>query len=135
MATHRAIKDAQFVHAKALPAAGASNNSATFDLGAGGYVPESIEVEISIPALAAHSDTAKNLVITVQDSANDSSYSSISAPAITVTRPGIASTGTSAEVIRFRLPAGVRRYIQFNQAVDSGGPTLTASSVTYSLLF
>lgn len=135
MSLHRAIKDASYVHAKALPAAGASNNSATFDLGAGGFVPEQIEVEISIPAMSAHSDNTKNVIITVQDSANDSSYASLDSPAITVTRPGVASTGTSAEVIRFRLPAGVRRYIQFNQAVDSGGPTLTAKSVTYSLLF
>lgn len=135
MALHRAIKDATFVKSKALPAAGASNNTSTFDLGAGGFVPEGIEVEISIPALAAHTDTSKNVTLTVQDSADDNSYTSLSAPAITVTRPGIASTGTDAEVIKFRLPAGVRRYVQINQAVTSGGPTLTASSITYSLLF
>jgi hypothetical protein len=135
MSLHRAIKDALFVHAKALPAAGAANNSATFDLGAGGYVPEELEAEISIPAMSAHSDAAKNVVITVQDSADDSSYSSLTLPAISVTFVGIASTGSAATVIKFRLPATVRRYVQFNQAVDSGGPTLTAKSITYSLLF
>lgn len=135
MALKRAIKDATFVKAKALPAAGASNNTATFDLGAGGYVPEEIEVEISIPAMSAHSDNTKNVVIILQDSADDSSYATVTLPNFTVTFVGVASTGSAATIIRFRLPANIRRYVQFNQAVDSGGPTLTAKSITYSLLF
>jgi hypothetical protein len=135
MSLHRAIKDAGFAHAKALPAAAASNNSATFDLGAGGYVPENLEVEISIPAMSAHNSASYNVIILLQDSADDSSYATVTTPAISYTLPGVASTGSAATIVRFRLPAGIRRYVQFNQAVDTGGPTLTAKSVTYSLLF
>jgi hypothetical protein len=133
MATKRAIKDALFVKAKALPAANANNNTATFDLGAGGYAPEEIEVEIAIPALASLADD-KLVTIKVQDSADDSSYATVD-PLIQTTVVGAGGVGASAKTIRLRLPANVRRYVQFNQAVDNGGGTLTASSVTYSLLF
>jgi len=139
----RQIKDATFVKTKALPAAGATNNTATFDLGArAGFLPEFVAVEVSVPALSAHTDTTKNVTVTVQHSTDDNSYSNLddnttgALPDITFTIPGIASTGTAARKVRFRLPcAGLNRYVQFKQAVTSGGPTLTASSLTYSLLF
>lgn len=133
MALHRAIKDATFVKAKALPAAGANNNTATFDLGPGGYVAEEIEVEIAIPTLADLEDD-KTVTIKVQDSADDSSYATVD-PLIQTSVVGAGGAGSAAKTVKFRLPAGVRRYIQFNQAVESAGGTLTAVSVTYSLLF
>lgn len=133
MASHRSIKDATFVKAKALPAAAAANNTATFDLGAGGFVPEEIEVQIEIPALANLVDN-KTLTIKVQDSANDSSYADVD-PLIRTVITGDGGDGSSATTLRFRLPANIRRYVQFNQAVESGGGNNTASSVTYSLLF
>ena len=133
MSLHRAIKDATFVKAKALPAANANNNTATFDLGAGGYVAEEIEVEISIPALPDLADT-KLVTIKVQDSADDSSYSTVD-PLIQTTVVGAGGVGCAAKIVRFRLPAGVRRYIQFYQAVEASGGTNTAKSITYSLLF
>lgn len=139
----RQIKDASFVKTKALPAAGASNNTATFDTGdRGGFFPEEIGVEISVPAMSAHSDTTKNMTVVVQHSSDDSSYANLDdnttgqLPDITFTIPGVASTGTPARIVRFRLPCGgLKRYVQFKQSVDSGGPTLTGSSLTYSLLF
>lgn len=129
----RLVRDAQLSVTKALPAAAANNNSGTIDLGTGPFHQEEIVIEISIPAMSAHSDTTKNVVIKLQDSADDSTYNDVS-PAISFTLAGVASTGTSATVKRLKLPPGTRRYIQFNQAVDSGGPTLTAKSVTYSVL-
>lgn len=139
----RQVKDATYVKTKALPAAGATNNTATFDLQAhAGFLPESVAVEISVPAMASHSDTTKDVTVKVQHSTDDSSYTDLDdgttglLPDITFTIPGVASTGTAARIVRFRLPcAGLNRYVQFNQAVTSGGPTLTGSSLTYSLLF
>lgn len=133
MALNRAIKDATYVKSKALPAAAANNNTATFDLRSTGFLPEEIEVLVEIPALAALVDT-KLVTIKVQDSADDNSYATID-PLIQTTVVGSGGAGSSAKTLRFRLPAGIRRYVQFNQAVESGGGTLTASSVTYSLLF
>ena len=133
MSLHRAIKDAGFVHAKALPAAGASNNSATFDLGSGGYVPETVEVEIVIPALPDLVD-AKTVIIVVQDSADDSSYATVD-PLIQTSVVGAGGVGCAAKTVKYRLPAGIRRYVQFNQAVLAAGGSNVAKSITYSLLF
>lgn len=133
MSLHRAIKDATFVKAKALPAAGAANNTATFDLGSGGYVPESIEVEIVIPALPDLVDD-KTVTIIVQDSADDSSYATVD-PLIQTSVVGAGGVGCAAKTVKLRLPAGIRRYVQFNQAVLAAGGSNVAKSVTYSLLF
>lgn len=139
----RQIKDASLVKSKALPAAGANNNSGTFDLATltGGALPETFGVEVSIPALSAHTDTTKNVTIKVQHSDDDSSYVDTDdgvgiLPTISFATPGVASTGSAARIVRFRLPAaGLKRYIQFNQAITSAGPAVTGSSVTYSLIF
>jgi len=130
----RLLRDNQLTQTKALPAAAANNNTGTFDLGVGPYHPEEIVLEMAIPALAAHTDSTKNVTLKLQDSADDSTYADLS-PLHEYILAGIASTGTAAKTIRLRLPPGIRRYLQINQAVDSGGPTLTASSVTYTLLF
>lgn len=139
----RQIKDANFVKTKALPSAGSSNNTATFDTGARtGFFPEEIGVEVSVPALTAHTDSTKDVTIKVQHSDDDSSYADLddgvtgTVPDITFAIPGVTTDGSAARIVRFRLPTdGLKRYVQFNQAVTSGGPTLTGSSVTYSLLF
>ena len=136
----RLLRDAGIAVTKALPAAGANNNTATIDLGGGPFYPEEPEIEINLPALTAHTDSTKNVTITLQDSADNVTFASTddgigARVAITLTTPGVASTGTAARVARFKLPIGVKRYIQFNQAVTSAGPTLTAISVTYTPLF
>ena len=125
---------------KALPAAGANNNTATIDLGLGPWHPEEPEIEISLPAMTAHNSASYSVTITLQDSADNITFASTddgvgSRVAVTLTTPGIASTGTAARLVRFKLPIGVKQYIQFNQAVTSGGPTLTGTTVTYSVLF
>ena len=138
---NRLVKDANLVKSKALPAAGASNNSATFDLHAAGTpLPEAVAVEVSIPAMSANNSASYSATITLQHSTDDSSYTNTddgtnSLPAIVITTPGVASTGSVARVVRFALPSGLNRYVQFNQAVTTGGPTLTGTSITYSLLF
>lgn len=135
----RLVRDAGITVTKALPAAGASNQTGTIDLGTGPWHPEELVIEVSIPAFASHTDSSKNVTLTLQDSADDSSYSNTDSgtgtnPAITITTPGVTTDGSAARVVRLHLPPGVRRYIQFTQAVTSGGPTLTASSITYTPL-
>lgn len=138
----RGIKDASFVKTKALPAANENNNTDTFDLGrTSGYpVPEGVCFEVSIPAMAAHNSASYNVVIKMQHSTDNVTFADLDTgteafPDIVITHPGVASTGSAARVVRVPIPAGVNRYVQFNQAVDNSGPTLTAISVTYSLLF
>lgn len=130
---NRQIKDAQKVVTKAAPADGASNQSPTIDLGAGPFKPEEMEVEISFPAIAALADT-KTLTITLQDSADDSSYADTD-PVISTSVVGVSTNGSAAKKVRFRLPASTRRYIQFTQTAVASAGTITGSTITYSLLF
>lgn len=127
------IADASLVRTKALPAAAATNLTDVIDLGSAlGRHPD-FEIEISIPAMAEHSSASYDVVLTVQDSADNDSFANV-VPEIIWTFPGVASTGSAATVKRIRLP-GVRRYVKILQAVDTGGPTLTAYSITYTPVF
>ena len=136
MALKRSLKDAKFILTKVLPAANANNNSDVIDLEAasGDPDPGMFDVEVSVPALANHTDSTKTITIQVYDSADNSSFAEI-APRIECRIPGVASTGSLAKTFTFRLPPEVRRYLRFNQAVPSGDGDNTASSITYSLLF
>jgi hypothetical protein len=126
-------KDASLQAVKALPAAAATNYSDSFDLVATGHVPENIVIEIAFPASANHVDTSKDVTITLQDSADDSSFANVS-PVHQLVVPGVVSTGSSAVTKRIRLPAGTRQYVRFAQVVPSGDGDLTGDEVTYSVL-
>jgi hypothetical protein len=128
----RNIQDAAFSTTKALPAATVTNVSDSFDLGNVGFKPEELEVEISVPAIAAHT-TANNTTITLHDSADNSSFAEV-VPMTQVKVLGVVSTGSVAILARFRLPPNVRRYIAFSQTAGATD-TLTASSITYTLRF
>ena len=128
----RNIKDAVFSITKALPAASATNVSDSFDLGSTGHKTESIEVEISVPAMALHV-TANNTTISLHDSADNSTFAEV-VPLTQVKVLGVVSTGSVAVLCRFRLPPNVRRYIAFSQTAGATD-TLTATSVSYSLRF
>jgi hypothetical protein len=130
--SRRLVRDSALSVTKALPAANANSNSGTLDLGAGPFHTEELDVEISIPALANLVD-AHAVTIKLQDSADDAAYADVD-PLIQTTVTGAGGVGCAAKVVTFRLPPGVRRYIQFNAAVANGGGDNTASSITYSLL-
>lgn len=130
----RGIQDAKFKVTTALPAAGANGNTTSFDLGAGGnHQPESVEVEVSLPATPSLADN-KNVDIKLQDSADDSTFADV-APLIISRVTGAGGAGAAAKVFRFKLPPGTRRYIRFNQAVDAAGGDNTAVSSTITLRF
>src|SRR5438105_2652903 len=136
MPTIRALKDANFIFTKVLPAAAASNQTPTIDLIAvsGDPDPSLFDIEVVVPALANHTDSTKTITITVQDSADNSTYANVT-PLIQCQVPGVASTGSAATTFTFRLPPGIRRYVQLTQSVPTGDGNNTASSVTVSLLF
>lgn len=131
---NRNLRDADFTTTKALPAAAANNNTASFDLGqkTAGEL-EQIECEIAIPALPALVE-AKTVTIKLQDSADDSSFADTD-PLISTVVTGAVGNGAAAKTVRFRLPPAVRRYIRLNQAVLTAGGDNTGVSTTFSLLF
>jgi hypothetical protein len=131
----RAIQDLTFTTSKALPAANANNDTSSFNLVqvAPGVELENVELMISVPALPALVE-AKTLTISIQDSADDSSYATIAGLATLVITGGVGG-GAAAATRYVRLPRGTRRYLRFNQAVMNGGGDNTGVSVTYKLLF
>lgn len=129
-------RDANFYATKAFPAAAATNYSDSFDLGAisGGIDSRLFVVEIAIPAMPANVDNTKTATLTLQDSADNSSFANV-APLHQCQIVGVASTGSAAVTYIIRVPPSIRRYVRFAQAVPSGGGDNTGVSVAYSLLF
>lgn len=127
----RALKDAKHIVTKVFPAAAANDNTGTLDLQSAGYKPESLALEIKWPALANLVD-AKTIIFTVQDSADDITYTSLG---ITHTITGAGGVGVAAGTKVIRLPATTRRYVQVNRAVLVAGGDNTAATNTVSLLF
>ena len=131
----RLIQDAALKVTKALPAAAATANSDSIDLGqsTADTINESFSVKLSAPAVANLADT-KTITYTFQDSADNSSFSAIPELA-TLVQTGAGGVGASATTRTVRLPATARRYIRVSAAVASAGGDNTASSLTLQLLF
>jgi hypothetical protein len=129
----KGLTDLNLTVTKALPAANASNDSDSLDLGTttGGRIPR-VELDVSLPATPDLVDT-KTITLTLQDSADNSSFTAIAdIPAIVVT--GADSTGPAISR-RFKLPIGVRKYVRLHQAVENGGGDNTAIKSTLALVF
>ena len=125
------MKDSKFTLTKALPNANASNLTASMDLNI--EVPfdnkfREAYVLVTVPALSDHTDSTKTDTLTLQDSADNSSFAN-TAPLIQVQIAGVATTGSAATTVKVPLPPGVRRYIQFNQLrYPTGGVTGRAAT-------
>jgi hypothetical protein len=136
MATTPWIRDGNFVQTKAFPAAAATNYATAFDLGAAadGNDTRLYALEIAIPALANNTDNSKTILLTLQDSADNSSFANV-APLVQIQIPGVTTTGSAAVTYVIYLPPSIRKYVRFSQVVAVGGGDNAASEVTYSLLF
>lgn len=133
MSNNRRIQDATFVATRTIPAANASNQSASFDLGTIGSAIEAVQLFLSVPALPALADT-KSLTVTVQDSADNSSFATLATLATHVST-GAGGVGAAAKETRWSLPTITRRYIRLNFAVDASGGDNTGVTATVSLRF
>lgn len=129
----RNIRDAKFQVVTALPAQGTNNNSASMNLGADAFKPEDFELEIDVPATPSLVD-GQTLTFLVQDSADDSSFATISG-ATQFVRTGAGGAGATAIRFRFRLPSNVRQYVRINQAASATAGNNTAVSTTLRLVF
>jgi hypothetical protein len=133
---HRITKDAALLVTTALPAAGATANGSSIDLGSDepGPIVDDFDVLVEVPATPSLADT-KNITITLQDSADDSTFAAIGALKAQVIGPAAGGAGGSALEFRCKLPATVRRYVRASYAVDASGGDNTAISGTLSLVF
>ena len=127
------LKDAQLVRSKTLPAAGASASTETLELRATTRAAPHVEVEGAVPALP-NLAADKSVTITLEDSADASTYAAISGlAALKVT--GAVGGGGAAASQRVRLPSAARRYLRATAAVEAAGGNNTAISFTLGLIF
>lgn len=129
----RLLKDALLSVTTALPAAGASADGASIDIGSGVLSPENIELEFSLPATPSLVD-AKTITVAIQDSADNSSFTTIPTLAVVTVATGAGGVGAAASKTRFRLPSNARRYIRAETTVLAAGGSNIAVSSTLSVL-
>jgi hypothetical protein len=131
------MKDALLSITKSLPNAAANNNTNGIDLGRAADVRDNLwrlgYLLVTVPALSDHTNTSVTNLLTLQDSADNSTFAN-TAPQIQVQVTGVASTGSVATMFKVPLPPGVRRYIRFNQSVPTNGGTGSNASVAYDLV-
>ena len=125
----RLLRDAGLSITKALPN-NTNNTSDPIDIGSGPWNPEEITVEVSVPAIAAHT-TANNLQIQLYHGDATNSLAATT-PLIEVDVLGVVSTGSVAQVTRFKLPPGTKRYIAFHAIATTDN--CSAATATYTLL-
>lgn len=127
------VRDALLSAAIALPAAGATAYTAALDLGPETihHVTKAFDVKVDIPALAALADT-KNLVVQIQDSADNASFTNLG---ISATLTGAGGAGSPAAYLRFTLPAKVRQFVRVSLTLDAAGGNVTGSSASFFLVF
>lgn len=127
----RNIQDKTFIVTRALPTADGTVTSSDIDLGADAYKTETVELEITVPALNAtqlpNSDT---ITMTVQAGAAATPTTLLFVlPIIT------GSTGYAGGTFRYRLPSNVARYLNVKFVAAGGTGDISASSATIKLLF
>lgn len=129
------IRDEALKVTKALPAAAATNYSNSIDLGDTnpGIKMRNAQIEVALPATPSLVD-AKTVTLTLQDSADDSTFADIEQLAAIVAT-GASSAGASAITRLFKLPEDVKRYVRLKQAVLTAGGDNTAISTTTSVVY
>lgn len=115
-----------------LPAAGATATTPSIDLGgANDAVLSDVEGRIELEAVPNLVDD-KTVIATVQDSADDSSFSTLSGVG-TLTQTGAGGVGAAAATLNFRFPPVTRRYVRVSVAVLAAGGANTDSEATFKI--
>ena len=128
--TSRLIRDYTLSTTHACPNS-TTNATSYIDLGSGPFNPEEITVEISVPAIAAHTTTMNNLQIQLFSSATTGA-GAVTSPLIECDVPGVVSTGSVAAVFRYKLPPGTLRYIYWTMIATSDN--CSGTTATFSVL-
>lgn len=128
----RNIRDAALEITQALPESDGTETSADFDLGAGDFKPESVELTIDVPELTAtHLPSADTLTITVQAGAEAAPTTSAG---IVFVITGTGST-IAAQQLRCRLPSNVAQYVNVKFVAAGTTGDMSALDATIALRF
>jgi len=127
----RGILDANLTAVTAFPAAGATANSASLDLGPKYLQSERLEFGIVWPLVTPLADT-KNLIFNVQTSPDNSTWTNAG---ITKTITGAGGIGTPAGEYLFRLASTAPQYVRVSVAEDAAGGVVTGLNFTLNAYF
>lgn len=116
---------------KALPAAAATAYTDSINVGTGPHVAN-LEVRLALPALPSLVD-AKTVTVTLQDSADNSTFADIEELATFVVT-GAGGVGCAAATREVRLPSSAEKYIRAKIVVLTAGGDNTAKSLTLTVL-
>lgn len=128
------MRDQTLTKITALPAAAGTTAPAGVDLSVSprtGPLDGNAQFRITVPATPALVD-AKSITFTIQDSADNSSFTAIPGVATHVTT-GASSAGAAATDVLRHIPKTTRRYVRCIAAVESGGGSNIAVSYTFSV--
>lgn len=117
-----------------LPAAGASATSSSLDLGeeTPSILAEELDITIAHPALASLAD-GKYLRLTLEDSADDSTFAAV--PGIQIESLGAGGAGAGAKSVNIKLPGDIARYVRLKAEVEAAGGDNTGSAATIDFYF
>jgi len=118
----------------AMGAASASTNSTAIDLGADVHKPESIEFELSIPALATGIIPDASVVSLILETSSASNFATID-QTLTKNVTGAGGVGIPATTVRFRIPSDCPRYVRFKTTRGAGGTTAAGVNATGTVRF
>lgn len=129
----RNLKDATLSANVALPSGAATANTASIDLGSAEPYPVTESFRVLVSTTAATGANSKNINITLQDSADDTTFAAISElGTLTVTETGNAYPAGSMSV---QLPPGVGRYLRASATGEANGGNAADGTLTVELLF
>jgi hypothetical protein len=121
----------------AMGAASASTTSTAIDLqtaAGNNFRPETIEFQLSIPALATGIIPDASVVSLILETSTTSGFSAITGT-YTETVTGAGGAGVGATVARFKVPSNCPRYVRFKTTRGAGGTTAAAVNATGVVLF
>lgn len=123
------LKDEQRRVLVALAAAGATVHSVSLDLGATNVGAALMMGHFIVPPLPSLVD-AKTVIVTLEDSADNSSFSTVAAvPPLTLT--GAGGIGNAGAVFDFPMPPTVRRYVRITEVTLAAGGNNTAVNAEF----
>lgn len=127
------LRDLLLDVSRALPAQNTNANSTAIDLKQvlPDTLPEHFEFQISVPATTTA--TGQTITITIQDSADNSTFATVEQlEPLLLTG---ASNATALTTRNFRLPSDVNRHVRVNIAMSATTGDQTAITVGIRLVF
>jgi len=127
--------DATLVKAGALPNGAAASYSAVLDLGADLVKPEDMEFEVSLPAIpVANLGNAETITIAICHGST-TTPTTVLLDAVLVLTGATATDPSVACSARFKVKAGVSRYIRARATKTGAGTDASGYSMTLKPLF